>query len=76
MIVENNRPATFVFREQTWFVERAYGPWLASGNWWNATRWQCEQWDVAARGRDGALLCCCVVRDTLRREWRMAAIYD
>lgn len=76
VIVENGRPATFVFREQTWFVERAYGPWLTSGNWWNATRWQCEQWDVVARGRDGALLCCCVFRDALRNEWRMAALYD
>lgn len=76
MIVENNGPSTFVFREQTWFVERAYGPWLASGNWWNATRWQCEQWDVVAHARDGALLCCCVFRNALRNEWRMAALYD
>lgn len=76
MMLSNNCPTTFVFRDQTWFVDRAYGPWLASGNWWNATRWQAEQWDLAARTRDGALLCCCVFRDALRNEWRMAAIYD
>ena len=76
MILNNNCPATFVFRDQTWFVDRACGPWLISGNWWNATRWQSEQWDLAARTRDGALICCCVFRDALRNEWRMAAIYD
>jgi len=76
VIANNNRPATFVFREQTWFVDRAYGPWLTSGNWWNVMRWQSEEWDVVARTRDGALLCCCVFRDALRNEWRMAALYD
>lgn len=32
------RPKGFVFREKRYAVERAYGPWLASGNWWNPRR--------------------------------------
>lgn len=76
IIIQNNRPASFLFREQTYFVDRAYGPWHTSGNWWNATRWDGEQWDLAAHTHDGALLCCCVIRDTLCNQWRMAALYD
>ncbi len=74
--LERERPATFVFREQMYTVERAYGPWLSSGNWWAPTLWAGEQWDLVARSRDGALLCCSVVRDALREQWQMAALYD
>lgn len=76
MIVNNHRPSTFLFREQTYCVDRAYGPWRSSGHWWNATRWDGEQWDLVAHTREGALLCCCAIHDALRNEWRMAALYD
>ena len=51
------------FRDRRYTVERAYGPWAASGDWWNPSLWGMEQWDLVARAQDGALLCCCVVRD-------------
>jgi len=76
VVLQAGRPRTFVFREQRYVVERAYGPWLSSGDWWNQTLWGCEQWDLVARTQSGAMLCCCLVRDALRDQWQMAALYD
>ena len=70
------RPKAFVFRERRYRVDRAYGPWLTSGEWWNASLWGCEEWDAMARAEDRSPLCCRLVRDVLRDEWRMAALYD
>jgi protein ImuB len=70
------RPRTFVFREQRYAVEHAYGPWLTSGEWWTSTLWGCEQWDLVARRHDGNVLCCCLVRDRMRDDWKMVALYD
>jgi protein ImuB len=72
----NQRPAAFVFRERRYAVEQAYGPWHTGGDWWNSSLWGCEQWDLAARAQDGAMLCCCLIRDLLRDQWQMAALYD
>ena len=66
-------PGAFVFRERRYTVERAYGPWVTGGDWWSPSLWGCEQWDLVARAQDGALLCCCLVRDLARirgRWWR------
>lgn len=69
-------PSFFFFRERRYKVERAYGPWAVSGDWWNPTLWGFEQWDVVARAQDGAMLCCCMMRDVLQNRWLMAALYD
>lgn len=74
--LQNDCPKTFVFRERGYLVERAYGPWMSSGDWWNPTLWGCEQWDLVARAQDGAMLCCCVMRDVLRSQWQMVGLYD
>ena len=74
--LQSSRPATFFFREQRYAVERAYGPWLAEGDWWNQTLWGFEQWDLVARAQDASLLCCCVMRDLMQGDWLMAALYD
>jgi len=74
--LQSDRPKTFVFRERRYAVERAYGPWLAGGEWWSATLWGWEQWDLVARTQDGALLCCCLVRDLMNDLWQMVALYD
>jgi protein ImuB len=34
-------------------VRIARGPWRTSGNWWNADRWDTQEWDVELE--DGAL---------------------
>jgi protein ImuB len=74
--LQSDRPKMFIFREQRYAVERAYGPWLAGGEWWGATLWGCEQWDLVARANDGAILCCFLVRDLMLDRWQMAGLYD
>jgi protein ImuB len=74
--LRERQPAAFVFREKRYDVERVYGPWGMSGDWWNASLWGAEQWDVIARDSDGGVLCCCVVRDLMQHVWSMAALYD
>ena len=73
--LRGKQPAGFVFRERRYEVEKAYGPWVMSGAWWEQTLWGVEQWDLIARG-DAGWLCCCVVRDLALGEWSMAALYD
>jgi len=75
-MLENSRPSSFSFRNQRWIVERAYGPWLKSGEWWNETIWGQEQWDLVARAQDGTLLFCGMVRDLMQNQWQMVALYD
>jgi protein ImuB len=70
------RPSVFFFREKRYNVEHAYGPWLASGDWWGSTTWQLQQWDLVARCEDESRLCCCVIYDRRQGYWQMAALYD
>jgi protein ImuB len=74
--LNDRQPAAFTFRDRRYEVERAYGPWLTGGDWWNPSLWGFEQWDLMARSRDGALLCCCLVRDLIGHAWQMAMLYD
>jgi protein ImuB len=74
--LQSECPKAFVFGEQHYAVERAYGPWLAGGEWWNPTLWGWEQWDLVARAQNGTLLCCCLVRDLMHDAWQMVALYD
>jgi len=76
MTLRGQRPAGFVFRERRYEVEHAYGPWVASGDWWSPTLWGQEQWDLIARAKDGAMVCCCVVRDGDEQMWAMVTLYD
>jgi protein ImuB len=76
VVLDNCRPQTLFFRDRRYAVERAYGPWLSSGEWWNPLLWGCEQWDVVARAHSGEMLCCCVLRDVVRDRWQMEAFYD
>jgi protein ImuB len=73
---QDSQPKAFFFRDQRYAVERAYGPWLCSGDWWKPSLWGYEQWDLVANAHTGAMLCCCAVRDVLRNEWQMVALYD
>jgi protein ImuB len=72
MVLEGQRPTAFTFRGVRYAVERAYGPWVVSGDWWNPGLWGMEQWDVVARAGSG-MLCCCVVK---QEEWRVVAVWD
>jgi protein ImuB len=74
--LQNHRPSMFFFRERRYTVERAYGPWLTGGDWWNQSLWGLEQWDLVARAHDGGMICCCMTRDLMQNLWQMAALYD
>ena len=76
VMLRGQQPAAFTFRERRYEVEHAYGPWLTGGDWWNPSLWRLEQWDLIARASDGALLCCCVVRDAVQQAWHMVTLYD
>ena len=76
MVLRGQQPIAFTFREKRYEVEHAYGPWLASGDWWSPSLWGLEQWDLIARAFDGAMLCCCVVREAEQQVWQMVTLYD
>ena len=69
------RPFAFSFRDQHYIVECAYGPWQASGEWWNDT-WNMQQWDIIARSPEGTTFCCCLVCDPNQSGWQAVALYD
>ena len=74
--LRDRQPASFVFRDCRYEVEHAYGPWLAEGDWWNRQTWALEQWDLIGRSSDGAMLCCCLVRDLKDESWQVVTLYD
>ncbi|MBV9759960.1 MAG: hypothetical protein JO340_05305 [Acidobacteriaceae bacterium] len=53
-------------------VVRCAGPWKTSGEWWAATSWMREEWDVALD--DGALYR--IYCEIPSRSWFVHAVYD
>jgi protein ImuB len=80
MTITDARPAHFRFRNQQYVIRRAYGPWLASGDWWNTTAWAREEWEVEAEAetiQDAPLvLFCAITHDLVQNIWQMDALYD
>jgi protein ImuB len=74
--LRNKTPEAFIFRAARYRVERAYGPWIASGEWWNPTLWAAQQWDIIARNANGETLYCCLSYEPLEKAWQMAGLYD
>ncbi len=74
--LQNERPTSFFLQKKRYIIEKAYGPWRTSGDWWNPELWNVEQWDLVAHSADGSLLCGCIVRDVARNCWEMVALYD
>jgi protein ImuB len=76
VVFQKERPSALFFRQKRYEVERAYGPWVISGNWWSTDRWSAQEWDLIARPQDGVLLCGCLIRDAVRNRWQMTGLYD
>jgi len=74
--LQNERPISFFLQKERYIIEKAYGPWRTSGDWWNPELWNVEQWDIVAHSAEGSLLCGCIVRDVARDCWEMVALYD
>ncbi len=75
--VELQGDAVFAFwHEQIRYeVQRLYGPWRFSGEWWTGLCWAVERWDFAAQSADSLLLGV-MLRNHVDRSWWLEAIYD
>jgi protein ImuB len=56
-------------------VLAASGPWCSSGNWWNATVWSREEWDVALKTFEG-IGCYRIYLDRIKKQWFVAGVFD
>ena len=56
-------------------VLAASGPWSSSGNWWNASAWMREEWDVALKIPDG-LGFYRIYQDRIRQQWFVEGVFD
>ncbi len=72
---EGVRLASFFFQGRRYVVQKAYGPWRMSGEWWSSGLWSREEWDISATAADETLLCL-ITHDLLRRQWQLEALYD
>ena len=72
---DGSRLAVFFFAGKRYSVQKAFGPWRRSGDWWSGSVWSVEEWDVCAVA-DGDTLLCILTHDLLRHHWRMEALYD
>lgn len=70
------RPSLVRFRNVAYRVERAYGPWLVAGDWWNPEHWGQAQWDLILRDDGQGMLSCCILRDLKQRCWQIVGFYD
>ncbi len=75
--VELQDETVFAFwHERTRYeVQRLYGPWRFSGEWWSGMCWAVERWDFAAQSAD-ILLLGVILRNHVDRSWWLEAIYD
>ena len=72
----NGRLKTFWHQRVRYDVNRLYGPWRTSGDWWSGEIWSRDGWDFAAETKDGSLLVGIAMHDRLRRVWELEALYD
>jgi protein ImuB len=56
-------------------VIAASGPWSTSGNWWNASTWMREEWDVALKTSAGPCFYR-IYRDRLQDRWFVEGVFD
>jgi hypothetical protein len=71
-----SRPEMLWYQNACYRIERIYGPWTVSGEWWSADAWSIDSWDFAGRSSDGSILLGILSHDRLRRSWRLEALYD
>lgn len=70
------RPEMLWYQNACYRIERLYGPWTVSGEWWSADAWSTDSWDFAGRSDDDSILLGILSHDRLRHSWRLEALYD
>jgi protein ImuB len=73
---ESSGLKAFTMRGKRYAVEKAYGPWRKSGQWWSPEVWSHEEWDIGAKAKSGETLLCLITHDLLRNHWQLEALYD
>jgi protein ImuB len=69
-------PSSVRFRNESYRVEAAYGPWVIGTDWWNQEHWGQAQWDLVLTDASDMKLRCCIIRDLKKHCWQMAGFYD
>ena len=75
VVVEGGRPVRVAVDRRDMpggDVRQSAGPWRSSGSWWNAERWNRDEWDVAFG--DGAV--CRIFQDRDSAGWFVEGVYD
>ena len=67
--------SAFWYERTRYEVQRLYGPWRFSGEWWTGLCWAVERWDFAAQSQDSLLLGI-LLRNHVDRSWWLEALYD
>ena len=70
MLLAKNRPAHLRSGEVQGEILRQKGPYLASGNWWDETRWDRAEWDLELKN---GVLCQC---HSSGGRWELDGVYD
>ena len=76
MQMRDGMPVAFPMNGRRYEVQEACGPWRRSGDWWSASIWSRDEWDVRATTSEGDTLLCVIAHDLLREQWQMDALYD
>lgn len=69
-------PFSLRFRNESYRVDAAYGPWVIGTDWWNQEHWGQAQWDLVLADASDTKLRCCIIRDLKKHCWQMAGFYD
>jgi protein ImuB len=70
-----NRPHCISIRQKRFRVLAASGPWCNSGQWWHASAWSRDEWDVAVNTLDGVGYYR-VYLDKIRKQWFVEGMFD
>ena len=76
---EGRRLTLFFLHGKRYTVQKVYGPWRGSGNWWSSEVWSREEWDVRAtygKAPSDETLLCLITHDLLSHRWQLEALYD
>ena len=76
MMLVDDQPGFFRDQQESFRVTAAYGPWRSSGAWWSVDAWDMEEWELLAKDSHGQSFGLLLVRDRLREEWRLEALFD
>jgi len=73
--LEGERPHFVRLWQRHRRVVAVSGPWCASGDWWNASAWMREEWDVALETPAGIGFYR-IYRDRIRQRWFVEGVFD